>query len=164
MNVVANSMEGSPPSEAKCFSVSQEIHRIEWSLKVPYRVRKSLPLVSVLSHTNPVHAFPPCFCKLYFNFTLPSHNFVRKIIFQLCFGKMQFLNMLYVNLKLNLRLSAERRILLKICMWCRVSGNLEFRPVSNTSNIFRNTRKAFSTLTHCDFLTFRFYLQSNRTN
>jgi hypothetical protein len=52
-------MKQIPSSKANSFSVSQEIPRIYLSLNVHYRVHKSLPLVSVLSHINPVLAPHP---------------------------------------------------------------------------------------------------------
>ena len=44
--------------KANTFSGGQEIPSNLWKLKVHHRVHKSLSLVPIMSHTNPVHKFP----------------------------------------------------------------------------------------------------------
>jgi hypothetical protein len=52
-------------------SAGEEIHHVLRNPKVHYRVRKSPPLVLVLSHVNPVHTFISFFLKINF-IILPS--------------------------------------------------------------------------------------------
>jgi hypothetical protein len=49
-------MEQSPSQEATCTSVRKETACTLCNMKVHYGVQKSLPLVPLLSHINPVHA------------------------------------------------------------------------------------------------------------
>jgi hypothetical protein len=56
-------MEQSPSWEVDSHAASQEILRLLWNPKVPYRVHINLPLVPTLSQMHPVHTFPPCFPK-----------------------------------------------------------------------------------------------------
>jgi len=44
----------------KSFSASQDIYRVLWNLKVPYRVYSSPPFVHILKQINPLHALPSC--------------------------------------------------------------------------------------------------------
>jgi hypothetical protein len=63
-------MEQSPSWKANNHSVCQGIPRLSWNPKVHYSGHKSLPLVSVLSHMNPIHNFPLCFLKIHSIITL----------------------------------------------------------------------------------------------
>jgi len=48
-------------SQADSLSTSQEISLLLWDMKVHYRVRKSLPMIPILSQMNTVHNFQFCF-------------------------------------------------------------------------------------------------------
>jgi hypothetical protein len=52
---LSNLMELSSSLEANSRSASQEIHRLQWNLKVPYSIRKNTILDTILSQLNPVH-------------------------------------------------------------------------------------------------------------
>jgi hypothetical protein len=51
-------MELSPSSEAANCAATQELHSILWNQKVHYRVRKSPPLIYILSQIDLVHTTP----------------------------------------------------------------------------------------------------------
>jgi hypothetical protein len=64
-------MEQSPSSEVNNHSASQGIPRLLRNPKVHFRVRKSPPLISIMSQMNPVHNLPRYFPKIHSNIILP---------------------------------------------------------------------------------------------
>ena len=69
--IINNSLDHNTSWKTNSSLVSQEIHRILWNLKLQYHVHKSLPLVLILSQTNPVHAISSCLLEINSNMTLP---------------------------------------------------------------------------------------------
>jgi hypothetical protein len=65
-------MEETRSWKADSDSTSQEIPRLLWNPKIPYRVHKSPPLVPIPSQMLPTH-----FHKIHFNIILPSTSVFR---------------------------------------------------------------------------------------
>jgi hypothetical protein len=84
-------------------SASQQISCMLRNAKVHYRVNKSPPLFSYLSHMNSVHIIPPYFSKIHFNIILPSSLAIQRGSFPLGFPN----NILYAFITLPCLLHAQ---------------------------------------------------------
>lgn len=82
-------MEYNPYREANGLSAGQEIPHLLWSLEIHCLVHRSLPLVSVLNHINPVNfQIKPYFLTVCFNMVLHSSPKSRKMsLLFVFFGK-----------------------------------------------------------------------------
>jgi hypothetical protein len=58
-------MDPSPSWGAINWAATQELPSISWNPKVQYRVRKSPPLLPILSHINPIHTIPSYLSKIH---------------------------------------------------------------------------------------------------
>jgi len=80
------SMEHSPSWEANRVSVSQEIHRILWNLKVHYHLRKCPLPVRILKQMDSIHALTSHFLKIHINIILPSMRGPSKLSYSFRFS------------------------------------------------------------------------------
>jgi len=78
-------MEQTPPWEANCCWSSQEILCPLQNLKLHYHIHKSFPLVPVLSHLNPHHAFPPHFPMIHSSIFSSVPRFSISHLFHVCY-------------------------------------------------------------------------------
>jgi len=67
-----NSMWHSLFEEAYAFSPGQEIRYIVRNLTIYYPALNSLPLVPILRHITPVHAFPCYFFNIHLHIIFPA--------------------------------------------------------------------------------------------
>jgi hypothetical protein len=63
-----------PPSPSNTYSAfyASWFNSVFYASKVHYRVHKSLPLMPLLSKTNPIHILLPCSFEIHFSITLQS--------------------------------------------------------------------------------------------
>jgi hypothetical protein len=101
-NHPTNSTEQSP-WQANISSTSQESSILQ-KRKVHYRVQKSPPLVSTMSHINPVHILPSYFFKPCFNIILTSTRSLPEF-YNLYVLKKTNLSLQLGTLKINLYLT-----------------------------------------------------------
>jgi hypothetical protein len=64
-------MEFSPSREAVACAATQELPHISWNAKVHYRLRKSPPLIPILSQISPVKTTPYYLSKIHFSIIRP---------------------------------------------------------------------------------------------
>ena len=84
------SMEQSPPWEANRYVGSQEITRILWNPKVPYRIHNWPPTVPILNQPDPVHTLTSDFPKIHLNIILSYTpcfvlSFITFLLLVVCF-------------------------------------------------------------------------------
>jgi hypothetical protein len=70
VQMITDSMEQSPSSEAKRSSATQEIPRISWNPKVHYRIHNSMSPVPIPRQIDSVHTLRPTSLKIHFNIIL----------------------------------------------------------------------------------------------
>jgi len=89
--LLTTSMEQSPTWKNYNCSPTQEIPHLLWDLKVHYCIHKNLPLVSILSHSNPVCIFPTCFSEIHSNTVLSPTPRSSKWSLSLRFSSQHFI-------------------------------------------------------------------------
>jgi hypothetical protein len=86
-------MELSPFWEATNCAATQELPNILRNPYVHYRVRKSPPLVPILSQIDSVHIIPSYLSKIYFNIVHPSMSLVFLVVsFLLAFPPISYIH------------------------------------------------------------------------
>jgi len=121
------SMEQSPSSEANRFSDSQEIPRILWNPKVPYRIHKCRPPVPTLIQLDPLQPLHHTFCRSIL--ILPSH-------LRLCLPRGLFpsgfpTKTLYTSLLYTIRATCPTHLILLHFITQRILGE-EYRSFSSS--------------------------------
>jgi hypothetical protein len=71
-HLLTYSMKQSPSWKANWFAASQEIPRVLWNPKVPYRTHQRPTPIPILSQPNPVLTPTSHFLKIHPNIILPS--------------------------------------------------------------------------------------------
>jgi hypothetical protein len=72
INTICEISQNNPSWKTDSLSATQEICTVLRNPNFNYRVHKSPPFVSNLSHINPTHFLPSYFCKIYLNIILLS--------------------------------------------------------------------------------------------
>ena len=144
--IITNSLEHNTSWKANSSLVSQEIHHILWNPKLQYHVHKSLPLVFILSETNPVHAISSCLLEINSNLTLPYKLRSSKEPYFFRFPHQNPVNISHFHNTTCLAhlILLDFRILLIVVRSINCEAPHIFRPPLMSSNLCPNT--SFSTL------------------
>jgi len=134
------SMKQCPFGEANRFSVSQEIPRILWNLKVHYSVYKCSLFVPVPNQINPVHA-PSHFLNIYLNIILLSMPGSSKWCFSVRFP----IKTLHATILSPIRATCPIHLIL-LDLIIRIIFSEEYRSLSSSLCNFPHSRVTSSHL------------------